>query len=274
MVLKQALKLSQVSRLSQTDLYDACKERHINYPSHSLDLEIRALLARAIAGGEGVLCTHCLATKCQSQTIETPVKEPKKDSKTEPQKVGGTEAVEKEANPFEEYSAASSPGKPEVVEEKPSASKQAEPAGNEVSDPATPEAEVQVTPPRLDAKVPFAWTPAEKPTRTNLLSGNRSGKRFDTATDCKVCGKVKRPEWKKDAPPSSHGATCAWCRQRLVFHGRKHLGLKVAGTMEDFSKDQLEAIICESKELRAQWQTKDDQALERSERRAKRLKKK
>ena len=115
MVLKQALKLSQVSRLSQTDLYDACKERHINYPSHSLDLEIRALLARAIAGGEGVLCTHCLATKCQSQTIETPVKEPKKDSKTEPQKVGGTEAVEKEANPFEEYSAASSPGKPEVV---------------------------------------------------------------------------------------------------------------------------------------------------------------
>ena len=59
-----------------------------------------------------------------------------------------------------------------------------------------------------------------------------------------------------------------------MYHGRKHLGLKRAGTQDDFSKAQLEAIAGESKDLRAEWKSHDFEASDRAEATRKRFKKK
>lgn len=51
---KNALTCSQIVRLSQVALADTCQQREVKYPAHALDLEIRAALARRMAGGDGI----------------------------------------------------------------------------------------------------------------------------------------------------------------------------------------------------------------------------
>lgn len=113
---KKALKPSQISRLSQTALQDACKDWQVEYPPHALDLEIRGMLARAIAGGEGV-CAKCFAGTGGNQMVEAAQPAlPKPSAQSEAPKVEAAQVVKVEAsNPFEEYKAASSPAKVEGV---------------------------------------------------------------------------------------------------------------------------------------------------------------
>ena len=47
--------------------------------------------------------------------------------------------------------------------------------------------------------------------------------------------------------------------QGLAFHGRRHLRLKHAGRMEDFTPEELQAIIEESKALRASAHAEDEE---------------
>ena len=95
------------------------------------------------------------------------------------------------------------------------------------------------TPCKAGAQPCFEWTPAEKPLRQAFKGGNVLKKEWQKCTECKCCGLEKQPRL-KDAK-SSHGAACGYCRALLIHHGRRHLGLKGAGRLEDFSKEQLAA---------------------------------
>ena len=51
--------VSQVIRLPQTELYRHLNERNIKVPDDALEIEARAMLARAIHGGKAALCPGC-----------------------------------------------------------------------------------------------------------------------------------------------------------------------------------------------------------------------
>lgn len=251
---KKALTCSQIVRLSQVALADTCQTWEVKCSAHALDLEIRAALARRMVGGDGICTGPCAASH------GSPVKQ--------------VVPVEKEPeNHFEEYAETVDQHEASQPDE-PSVDGGAEPP-QAASPPAQVEPQEMVTPPRLEEQPVFAWTPSEKPVRTiKKQPGNHTGKMYETAQTCKNCKEQKVLEWKRVKPPSSHGALCGWCRQRFVYHGRKHLGLKRAGTQDDFSKAQLEAIAGESKDLRAEWKSHDLEASDRAEATRKRFKKK
>eukprot|EP00435_Cladocopium_sp_Y103_P075659 s140_g62.t1 len=103
----------------------------------------------------------------------------------------------------------------------------------------------------------FEWTPAEKPVRSSkMVSGNKGRKVWEEAKECKLCKEVKKVPFTEIWPPPFHG---------LVFHGRKHLKIKRAGTQSDFNKEQLEAIAEESRCLRKQHEEDDALAVKEKE---------
>ena len=59
------------------------------------------------------------------------------------------------------------------------------------------------------------------------------------------------------------------CSAGMTFHGRKHLRLKNAGRLEDFSPEQVAAIIAESKKLREEHEAKDAAFCRKSKKKAK-----
>jgi len=90
---KKAYSQSAITRLSQVALKAACDEWGVDVPPDALDLEIRALLARAISGGSSVVAKACVAPGSEGGKVEA--------SKAAPAKV----SVE---NPFEEFQLESS----------------------------------------------------------------------------------------------------------------------------------------------------------------------
>ena len=81
---KKVLACSQIVRSSQVALADTCQKWEVNCSAHALDLEIRAALARRMAGGDGICTGPCAASNV------SPVE----------QVVPAERAPE---NPFEEY---------------------------------------------------------------------------------------------------------------------------------------------------------------------------
>ena len=84
---------SAITRLSQADLLSACEDWGIQTPKGALDLELRALLARAIVGGTPVIPTD--------DTIKPPLQDGK-----------AADAGAVEQNPFEEFEQPTADQKP------------------------------------------------------------------------------------------------------------------------------------------------------------------
>ena len=117
---------------------------------------------------------------------------------------------------------------------------------------------VTTTPDRSQiTKTDCVWTPADKPVRKELRIGNNTGKAFECKSICKCCGEAKCPSF--PGAKQHHGATCGYCRCRMVYHGRKHLKLSGAGRLEDFSQEQREAIKEESLKARREAKEKSEE---------------
>lgn len=105
---KKAYTSSAITRLSQYDLRGALDEWHVQVPTGALDLELRAMLARAIHGGSPV-CACCAKSSQEpkeAQSQAKPSQEPSKAAaKVEVAKHDPTKASKTTPaceNPFEE----------------------------------------------------------------------------------------------------------------------------------------------------------------------------
>ena len=99
---KKAFSQSQITRLSQYDLLQACKVWDVDHPSHALDLEIRAMLARAIAGGDR-LCFCCSGANGLEQPKQPEQPEQPEQPKQPQQPEGNEKQKNGNPNPFEEF---------------------------------------------------------------------------------------------------------------------------------------------------------------------------
>ena len=64
--------VGQVARLSQSELYSLAAELKVTWPKHALDLEIRAMVARALVGGDGVDLQCVTGAESRKKELEDP----------------------------------------------------------------------------------------------------------------------------------------------------------------------------------------------------------
>eukprot|EP00441_Pelagodinium_beii_P014544 CAMPEP_0197660834 /NCGR_PEP_ID=MMETSP1338-20131121/51086_1 /TAXON_ID=43686 ORGANISM="Pelagodinium beii, Strain RCC1491" /NCGR_SAMPLE_ID=MMETSP1338 /ASSEMBLY_ACC=CAM_ASM_000754 /LENGTH=404 /DNA_ID=CAMNT_0043238267 /DNA_START=27 /DNA_END=1241 /DNA_ORIENTATION=- len=123
-----------------------------------------------------------------------------------------------------------------------------------------PESEAQGASKEPQSSEKSIWAVSKTtPRRKAKGPGGKTGKVHEHSKDCKLCNLTKKPTFVHVTAPGKHGATCGYCIGKLMFYGRKRLNLgSLRPTPEDFTEEQLEFCVAESKRSRKADQDKDN----------------